>query len=308
MTDYPVRLRDYSQGSYGKRHISNSGKVAFCRAEVHACPRGRHFNSEEEAKFYIEQHPQGEVKPVTELVPMKSGTTKDEDRLALGRTKQGDIYEFTLLMDETGPRLDRGKLRNAVQEAGGRFHSVVAFENSHKARIQITVPGDNEEFDIREPVNAMIEQHSLYDGEDAIGTEDTLLEHSITGYKSINTGRKLLPKATTATEVLKAAESQTAITGPDAHVPEGYFAITAKVLGYTRTYVLKGDPGDQEAPVIGRIDSTGTPEHPHTQASAGSGILGGQGLIISREGGEAEVIQQMIKKQDQQEAKPLARV
>ena len=279
-------------------HISNSGRPAPCRASVHACPRGRHFPNQEAAKFYTELHPQGEIKPVTELVPLRAATERDADNLFGGRTRAGDIYEFTLSTEPGGPRLDRDAIRNDIQAAGGPAHTVIAYDSPHRARIQLTIPEDRVALNLQEVAFDIAEVHGLLDSQ----REEARIEYDLTGYKSAKSARKLQRKVGTVTDVLKASEVPPAIHGPDSEVPEGYFSVTTKVMGYTRTYLAKGEPGDDEAPILGRVDNIPG----HSSAAFGSGLLGGRGLIQSEQG-TAGYFARMISMQAEQDAKALAR-
>lgn len=78
------------------------------------------------------------------------------------------------------------------------------------------------------------------------------------------------------------AETELHITAADATTPEGTFLVTTKVLGITTTYLFTGEPGDENSPIIGRIEY-GTMSKPMRTAYAGSGIEGGYYLGSGQE-------------------------
>lgn len=70
--------------------------------------------------------------------------------------------------------------------------------------------------------------------------------------------------------------SEKLATFVDDATPVGYFGATAKILGLFATYLLKGEEGDKEAQIVGRVEVPNSMEISKTNVYVGSGLKGGE--------------------------------
>lgn len=73
---------------------------------------------------------------------------------------------------------------------------------------------------------------------------------------------------------IRRAANRDVHTGTDDTTPDGTFYALAEVLGIATTYLLVGDPGDDNAPIVGRIEH----QQQGSVAMVGHTIKGGMSL------------------------------
>lgn len=66
------------------------------------------------------------------------------------------------------------------------------------------------------------------------------------------------------------------VTYVDSSTPAGYFGATAKILGLFATYLLKGEEGDENALIVGRVEIPNSMEISKTNIYVGGSLKGGE--------------------------------